>query len=115
MDAPTAAAEATAQAGGALSGLALVSSNVLLIGEQKAGTTAVAHWVSSSRTTCTAQTFDNEPHHYKKDIHFFNHPKQFQHGKEFYARRFEHCTSSDFVIDSTLNHMLTELETFTAN
>ncbi len=104
MDAPTAAAEATAQEGVAPSGSALIFPNVLLIGTQKAGTTAVAHWLSSSPATCTALTFDNEPRWYNKEVHFFNQPERFQHGQEFYARRFEHCTSSKFVIDATPNY-----------
>jgi hypothetical protein len=54
----------------------------------------------SSRAFCTAQTFDNEPLHYNKEVSFFN-TDWFQHGKEFYAKRFEHCNPSDFVIDAS--------------
>lgn len=74
---------------------------LLLLRLPHTGTTAVAHWLSLSPATCTALTFDNEPCWYNKEVHFFNQPEWFWHGQEFYARRFEHCTSSKFVIDAT--------------
>ena len=96
----TTAVEATAQEGVVSSELALIIPNVLLVGQGKAGTTTVAHWLFSSRLFCEARTFDNEPFHYNKEVSFFN-TDRFQHGKEFYAKRFEHCNPSDFVIDAT--------------
>ncbi|KAL3795418.1 hypothetical protein ACHAW5_006992 [Stephanodiscus triporus] len=79
--------------------------NVLLVGAQKAGTTAVASWLFSAHKFCKAQTFDNEPRWYDKEVHFFNnHNKRFERGAEFYARRFAHCDMSDMVMDATPNY-----------
>ncbi|KAL3816359.1 hypothetical protein ACHAXA_000437 [Cyclostephanos tholiformis] len=89
------------QEGVVLSRSGLIFPNVLLVGSQKAGTTAVAFWLLSLHATCGGRTFDNEPGYFKKEVHFFDHEERFRLGKEFYARRFEQCNSSDFVIDAT--------------
>ena len=94
-------APATARENATSSVSPLIVPNVLLIGAQKAGTTTVAHWLFSLNSMCKAQRFENEPPHYRKEVHFFNKQDRFTHGKEFYARRFEHCGSSEFVIDAT--------------
>ena len=80
---------------------ALIVSSVLLVGVQKAGSTAVSKWLFSLKSTCKAQRFDNEPAYFWKEVHFFDNQEQFKHGKEFYARQIEHCSSSDLVIDAT--------------
>jgi hypothetical protein len=95
---------ATAQGNVTSSVSAIIVPNVLLVGAQKAGSSTVAKWLSSLKSTCDAQTFDNEPPWYGKEVHFFDIQERFEHGKEFYARRFDHCGSSDLVIDATPNY-----------
>lgn len=76
--------------------------NVLLIGAQKAGTTSVSEWLFDSGV-CRPKVFDGEPIHYGKEVHFFDTPR-YEHGIEFYAKRFRHCADENnlqLVMDAT--------------
>ncbi len=75
--------------------------NVLLAGARKAGTSAVADWLFSAHAICSARTFAGEPDWYAKEVHFFEKNERFEQGAEFYTRRFDHCNSSDFIMDAT--------------
>ena len=79
----------------------VVLPNVFLAGAQKAGTSAVVDWLVSAHDVCKAQTFDDEPSWFAKEVHFFNNDERFKHGAEFYTKRFQHCNSSDFAMDAT--------------
>jgi hypothetical protein len=85
---------------------ALIFPNVLLVGAQKAGSTAVSEWLFSFSATCMGQKSDTEPWFFNKEPHFFDLDERFKLGKEFYASRFEHCSSSDLVIDATPDYAL---------
>ena len=78
--------------------------NVLLVGAQKAGTTAVAKWLFSEHAVCSAQTFADEEYWMAKEVHFFDIDQRFEQGAEFYQQRFNHCNSSDFIMDATPNY-----------
>lgn len=85
---------------------ASVVPNVLLVGAQKAGTSAVADWLFLAHNFCKAKTFRNEPNWFDKEVHFFDKKERFKHGAKFYKRRFNHCKSSDFSMDATPNYAL---------
>lgn len=77
--------------------------NVLLIGAQKAGTTAISEWMFGSGSVCKARVFDNEPSFYRKEVTFFNHARRYREGHLFYAKRFEHCSKNyTLSMDATI-------------
>ncbi len=61
---------------------------VLLIGVQKAGTTAIGHWLFDAGFR-KSHVFDGEPFFYDKEPHFFDYPEEFKKGIKFYASRFQ--------------------------
>ena len=67
--------------------------NILLIGVQKGGTTAMAEWLYSEHGggVCRPEVFKGDPSYAKKEVHFFDSPSSFRKGIEFYTKRFEHC------------------------
>lgn len=67
--------------------------SVQLIGAQKAGTSAIADWLFENGGFCRPRVFPGEPEYYSKEVHFFDDEYRYQQGREFYARRFECCTS----------------------
>ncbi|KAL7476725.1 hypothetical protein ACHAW6_004348 [Cyclotella cf. meneghiniana] len=86
----------------------LVLPNVLLIGAQKAGTSAVADWLYHNGV-CKAKIFDGEPSHYEKEVHFFYEHLRYQEGVEFYSKRFEHCVGrkrKKYILDATPKYLL---------
>eukprot|EP00804_Cyclotella_cryptica_P018921 CCRYP_006460-RA/>CCRYP_006460-RA protein AED:0.02 eAED:0.02 QI:124/1/1/1/0.5/0.33/3/814/441 len=86
----------------------LVLPNVLLIGAQKAGTSAVADWLYHNGV-CKAKIFDGEPTHYEKEVHFFDEDVRYHEGVEFYSHRFEHCagkTRKKYILDATPRYLL---------
>lgn len=77
--------------------------NVLVIGAQKGGTTALAGWLRDSGYFCIPKVFQGEPHYFAKEVSFFNHDHRYEQGVEFYAKRFNHCNDEEypFQIDAT--------------
>jgi hypothetical protein len=69
--------------------------NVLFVGAQKAGTSAISDWL-----------FLNDvcyPGRYKKEVHFFD--ERFSKGLEFYAKRFKNCQNKSLAMDATPNYL----------
>jgi len=79
--------------------------NVLLIGGQKSGTTALAEWLSDSEGVCLPRLFPGEPEHFAKEVQFFDRPDRYQGGIAFWARRFEHCRNLTLSMDATPNYL----------
>eukprot|EP00804_Cyclotella_cryptica_P002094 CCRYP_006514-RA/>CCRYP_006514-RA protein AED:0.02 eAED:0.02 QI:275/1/1/1/1/1/3/82/699 len=83
----------------------LVLPNVLLIGAQKAGTSAVAEWLFSNGV-CNPEAFDGEPFFFNKEAQFFDNDRRYKQGIEFYANRFDHCIDEgldELIMDGTPN------------
>lgn len=81
--------------------------NVLYVGAQKAGTSAVSAWLFlQTESVCHAEVMAGEPHYYDKEVHMFDQEDRFNKGKEFYAEHFKHChhNSSDIILDATPNY-----------
>jgi hypothetical protein len=74
----------------------------LLIGAQKAGTTAIAKWLFENGV-CRPEVFKGELYYSKKEVQFFDQKHRYEQGLEFYAKRFQHCKSSTFATDATPN------------
>ena len=62
--------------------------SVQLIGAQKAGTSAVADWLFGEGGFCRPRVFEDEPHYYSKEVHFFDSERRYNQGVQFYAKRF---------------------------
>lgn len=80
----------------------MVLPNVLLIGAQKAGTSAIAEWLFDAGV-CRPRAFDGEPWYYNKEVQFFDQPHRYHKGVGFYAKRFQQCNSSQYAMDATPN------------
>ena len=65
--------------------------NVLLIGSQKAGSSALSNWLFFDRGLCAANTFEGEPKYWRKEVHFFDNDERYLQGARFYAKRFRRC------------------------
>lgn len=65
--------------------------NLLIVGTQKAGTTSLYAYLSDKPYVCTPTSFEGEPRHFRKEVHFFDKQKRFNAGLQFYQRRFAHC------------------------
>jgi len=78
--------------------------NILLVGAQKAGTTALAAWLFRNGV-CSATHFDDEPESYEKEVHFFDLPRRHMHGVDFYAKRFERCREKAAILDATPDYL----------
>jgi hypothetical protein len=79
--------------------------NVLLVGAQKAGSTALAEWIFQNGV-CRPKYFGGEPAlPYNKEVHFFDNSARFQRGLEFYTKRFEHCRNATLVMDATPDYL----------
>jgi Sulfotransferase domain len=76
--------------------------NVLIIGAQKAGTSAVSAWLFQNRV-CHANPKKDDPSYYQKELHFFNTDNRYRKGPAFYAEHYEHCQrrGSQFIMDAT--------------
>lgn len=79
--------------------------NVLLIGAQKSGTTALASWLFDNGV-CSPARFAGEPSHFAKEVHFFDNQLRYKEGIEFYAKRFQHCDDRKFAMDATPETLL---------
>jgi len=79
---------------------------VQLIGAQKAGTTAIATWLYNGGFR-RPKVFDGEPHHYRKEVHFFDLEWRYKQGIHFYADRFKNSTHNlqefSLTLDATPN------------
>jgi len=64
--------------------------DILLIGAQKAGSSALANWLFDYGI-CPARVFDQEPKFYRKEVHYFGNEERYAEGVEFYTHRFAHC------------------------
>lgn len=63
----------------------------------------IADWLFSNGV-CRPKTFDDEPHYFDKEVHFFDNEERYDQGLEFYAQRYQHCTSDETIImDGTPN------------
>jgi len=99
--------------------LASILPNVLLVGGQKSGTSALAEWLFRARGLCRPRIFSGEPAHFAKEAHFFDRRDRYEEGTNFWAARFEHCrvrdakaegdggtnTSRNLVMDATPNYL----------
>lgn len=65
--------------------------NVLLIGGQKSGTTALAEYLFATMGVCGPRRFPGEPEHFAKEGQFFDQNERYSKGTAFWATRFEHC------------------------
>jgi len=78
--------------------------NVLLIGVQKAGTSALSNWLKEVGGVCMSKVQPGEPSYYEKEAHYFDalpgegHEYDFDHAK-IYARRFAHCCADKIQLD----------------
>jgi hypothetical protein len=68
----------------------LLLPNVLLIGAQKAASTAVVSWLSDSGGICKARRKSFEPKYYGKEQHFYDIHCRYAAGVHFYAGHYEH-------------------------
>lgn len=72
----------------------------LLIGAQKAGTSAIADWLFEQGGFQRPQVFDNEPEFYNKEVHFFDSNYRYEQGLDFYAQRFQQGEGLDATPDT---------------
>jgi hypothetical protein len=79
--------------------------NVLFVGAQKAGTSAIAYWLSHKNGVCLANVLKGEPDYFNKEVHFFNRYDRFSKGLEFYAKHFEHCQNKALAMDATPDYL----------
>ena len=90
--------------------------NILIIGAQKAGSTALSDWLFS-RGVCGGQIVAGEPSFYHKEMHFFDRDERYAKGKDFYKRRYGHCVNrkNRLRLDATpttMQHPERVLETY---
>jgi len=83
--------------------------NVLLIGVQKGGSSALANSLFD-HGICRPRTFQGEPYYWSKEVHLFDKKDRLQRGPAFYASRFEHCFSDagsmgQLAMDATPNYL----------
>jgi hypothetical protein len=79
--------------------------DILLIGAQKAGSSALANWLFDYGL-CPARVFGREPRFYRKEVHFFGDRQRYSQGVDFYTSRFAHCPRDTLAIDATPATML---------
>ncbi|CAJ1950824.1 unnamed protein product [Cylindrotheca closterium] len=73
---------------------------VLLIGAQKAGTSAIADWLFDHGGFSRPNVFDGEPSFYSKEVHFFDIDHRYCKGPMFYGERFDGCDGVDATPDT---------------
>lgn len=78
---------------------------ILLIGAQKAGSSALANWLFDCGI-CPARVFGQEPRFYRKEVHYFGNEERYSKGVDFYAKRFAHCPRDALAMDATPANML---------
>jgi len=95
--------------------------NILLIGVQKGGSTAISQYLFS-QGVCGGETFPDkygEPNWYSKEMHFFNDPLRFKRGLDFYEEHYQHCVNNlegnknkPFIMDATPGYFLVPKKVF---
>lgn len=75
--------------------------NVLLIGAQKGGSSALSQWLFG-HGVCRPRTFPGEPDYWSKEVHLFDKEDRFRKGSIFYARRFQHCYPQNLTLPKVL-------------
>ena len=85
----------------------LIVPNFLLAGAQKAGTSALAHWLyHGGYGICSAKPLTSQKYHeFRKEVHFFD-SSDFKRGPEYYTSLFSHCSPSDLVMDATPDYAI---------
>mmetsp|Transcript_26560 Transcript_26560/g.64762 ORF Transcript_26560/g.64762 Transcript_26560/m.64762 type:complete len:297 (-) Transcript_26560:77-967(-) len=73
---------------------------VLLIGAQKAGTSAIADWLFDHGGFSRPKVFEDEPDYYSKEVHFFDNDCRYCEGPKFYGKRFDGCDGVDATPDT---------------
>ena len=85
--------------------LALGLPNVIVAGAQKGGTTSISALLSSLTDVCNPQRFDDEPHWFNKEVHFFDEQDRYDYGVKFYFTRFLHCVNETLRFDATPDYI----------
>ena len=62
--------------------------SVFIVGMQKCGTTTLGRYLRRYKDLVWPVALDNEPAHYRKELHFFDMPKNFEKGVAFYNSHF---------------------------
>lgn len=75
--------------------------NVLVIGSQKAGTSAIAAFLFMHRFRRPIY-FKDELEYFSKEVHYFDHEDRYAQGIHFYAKRFPYADELDYL-DATPN------------
>jgi hypothetical protein len=78
----------------------IILPNILLIGAQKAGSTAIANWLFENGV-CRRQVFEGEAEYFRKEVQFFDQKHRYEQGMEFYSKRNELCDRSTFMMYAT--------------
>lgn len=79
--------------------------DILLIGAQKAGSSALANWLFDYGI-CPARVFGQEPKFYRKEVHYFGNDERYAKGVDFYTKRFALCPHDALAMDATPATML---------
>lgn len=75
--------------------------NILLIGAQKGGSSALAQWLFS-HGVCRPTAFPGENFgSHRKEAHYFDRDERYEQGIKFYAKRFYNCTGATHAMDAT--------------
>jgi len=71
--------------------------NILLVGAQKAGTSAVASWLFNNGICRSLNG---------KEVHFFDHKEKYKLGSDYYIKQFQHCNMGGLSMDATPNTLI---------
>ena len=71
--------------------------NILLVGAQKAGTSAVASWLFDNGICRSLNG---------KEVHFFDHKEKYKLGSDYYIKQFQHCNKGGLSMDATPNTLI---------
>jgi len=71
--------------------------NILLVGAQKAGTSAVASWLFNNGICRSLNG---------KEVHFFDHRDKYKLGNDYYIKQFQHCNKGGLSMDATPNTLI---------
>jgi len=71
--------------------------SILLVGAQKAGTSAVASWLFDNGICRSLNG---------KEVHFFDHKDKYKFGRDYYIHQFQHCKKGGLSMDATPNTLI---------
>lgn len=71
--------------------------NILLVGAQKAGTSAVASWLFDNGICRSLNG---------KEVHYFDHKDKYKLGHDYYIKQFQHCNKGRLSMDATPNTLI---------